>query len=179
MAKKSWLQHNNKIFNDKIEKHKQKLQSKVQQMFGALAREIVEYIEAFGEIEGMPYFTANLADGTGVGVYLNGQLMAYMPAPNATEPQEFRGIENIWGTEYLFDALDAGSTTYNKGVWVVLFSTVPYAVLVDDFGTTRNDGSISTPAGYFSEKLKTEMLNTFKIAFAREFPNVAKQMTSI
>lgn len=180
---KSWVGHNNKVFQKLVAEHRKKLEIKLQKMFDALANDIVDFIEGFGEMEGMPYFTANLADGTGVGVYLNGQLMAYVPTQNATEPQEYNGNENIWGHEYLFDALFAAETVYSKGVWVVLFSTVPYAVRVDVEGTVRqrgkNKGETKTPAGYFSDRLTSEMLKNFKTAFAREFPNIAKQLTTI
>ena len=98
---KSWVGHNNKVFQKAIAEHRVKLEVKLQKMFDALANDIVDYIEAFGEMGGMPYYTANLADGTGVGVYLNGQLMAYVPTQNATEPQDYGPISDIWGREYL------------------------------------------------------------------------------
>ena len=176
---KLWVGHNNKVFQKAIAEHKAMLEKNLISVFDGLANEIVDYIEAFSEIESMPYYTANLADSTGVGVYLDGTLAVYMPTQKATEPQEYGGNENIWGTEYLYDALVAGQTNFNKGVWVVLFSSVPYAVQVDTYGTEHRDGSTSTPAGYFSEKLTSEMLKNFKTAFAREFPNIAKQITTI
>lgn len=168
---KSWVGHNNKVFQTMIEKHRKALEKAMRKMFNDLARGIVDYIETFIDIEGMPYYSGNLADGTGVGVYMNGQLMGYMPQPSATEPQEYDGNDNIWGTEYLFEALSAGEGEFAKGIWVVLFSTVPYAVMIDE------EGAPYTDVGFFSETLKDEMLDKFKIAFAREFPNVAKQIT--
>ncbi|MBO7220849.1 MAG: hypothetical protein J6V21_06670 [Alistipes sp.] len=174
---KSWVGHNNKVFQKAIAEHRAKLEKSLISVFDWLANEIVDYIEAFSEIESMPYYTANLADSTGVGLYLDGTLVVYMPTQKATEPQDYRGVGGIWGTEYLYDALVAGQTNFNKGVWAVLFSSVPYAIKVDDFGTTHRDGSTSTPAGYFSDRLTAEMLKNFKTAFAREFPNIAKQIT--
>lgn len=176
---KSWVGHNNKVFKKAITEHRAKLEMKLISVFDDLAKEIADYIEAFEEIEGMPYYTANLADSTGVGVYFDGSLAVYTPTQKATEPQEYMGNESIWGTEYLYDALVAGQTDFNKGIWVVLFSSVPYAIKVDDFGTTHRDGSTSTPAGYFSDRLTNEMLSNFKTAFAREFPNIARQITTI
>ena len=176
---KSWVAHNNKVFRKAIAEHRAKLEKKLISVFDGLANEIVDYIEAFSEIDSMPYYTANLADSTGVGVYLDGTLMAYMPTQKATAPQEYNGNENVWGTEYLYDALWAGQANFNRGTWVVLFSSVPYAVQVDTYGTEHGDGSTSTPAGYFSEKLTSEMLKNFKTAFAREFPNIARQLTTI
>lgn len=168
---KSWVGHNNKVFQKAIVEHRAKLEIKLQKMFDALAHDIVDFIEGFGSMDGMPYFTANLADGTGVGVYLDGRLMAYMPTQNATEPQDYNGVENIWGHDYLYDALFAAETDYPKGIWCVLFSTVPYAWEIDRDGTNHTD------AGFFSETLKDELLSNFKTAFAREFPNIAKQMS--
>lgn len=176
---KSWVGHNNKVFQKAIVEHSAKLERTLISVLDDLANEIVDYIEAFAEIESMPYYTANLADSTGVGVYLDGTLMVYMPTQKATEPQDYGGVGNIWGTDYLYDALVEGQSNFNKGIWAVLFSSVPYAVKVDDFGTTHRDGSTSTPAGYFSEKLTSEMLKNFKTAFARKFPNIAKQLTTI
>lgn len=176
---KSWVGHNNKVFQKAIAEHRVKLEEKLQKMFDALANDIVDYIEAFGEMGGMPYYTANLADGTGVGVYLNGQLMAYVPTQNATEPQDYGPISDIWGREYLVDALFAAETDYPKGIWCVLFSTVPYAWEIDKFGTENEHCVELTPAGFFSETLKDELLKNFKTAFAREFPNIAKQLTTI
>ena len=170
---KSWVGHNNKVFQKLVAEHRKKLEIKLQKMFDALANDIVDFIEGFGEMEGMPYYTANLADGTGVGVYLNGQLMAYVPTQNATEPQDYEGIENIWGREYLVDALMAAETDYPKGIWCVLFSTVPYAIEIDREGTDHTD------EGFFSETLKDELLDQFKTAFAREFPNIARQIKSV
>lgn len=170
MARKAWVAHNNDVFKKGVEQYKQLLESKMRKVFNALAVDVVDYIETFSEIEGMPFFTGNLADGTGVGVYMNGQLMAYMPARKASEPQDYKGITNIWGTEYLFDALNAAESQYSKGIWVVLFSTVPYAVEVNEEGTSHTD------IGFFSETMKTEMLEKFKTAFAQEFPNIATQL---
>lgn len=170
---KSWVGHNNKVFQKAIAEHRTKLEVKLQKMCRELADEVRLFIEAFGEMDHMPYYTANLADGTGVGVYLNGQLMAYVPTQNATEPQEYEGIENIWGIEYLVDALMAAETDYPKGIWCVLFSTVPYAIEIDREGTDHTD------EGFFSETLKDELLDQFKTAFAREFPNIARQIKSV
>lgn len=173
MAKKSWVSHNNKVFNKAIEEHRKKIEAKIQKMFNALANEIVDFIEQFDIYEGLPYWSGNLADGTGVGVYMNGRLMAYMPRQSATTPQDYGSIDNIWGTEYLFDALNAAQSSFSKGIWVVLFSTVPYAMMIDEEGATYTD------VGFFSENLKGKLLDQFKIAFAKEFPSIAKQMTSI
>ena len=40
---------------------------------------------------------------------------------------------DIWGHQYLSDALEAASKEdYSKGIWIVLFSAVPYAFYIED-----------------------------------------------
>jgi hypothetical protein len=71
----------------------------------------------------------------------------------------------------LQDALQEGYRNFSKGIWLVVFSAVPYAFEVDAYGTIKN------ASGYFSEGIVGELLDQFKTAFAREFPNIAKQMS--
>lgn len=176
---KSWVGHNNKVFQKAITEHRAKLEKKLQKMCQELADEVRLFIENFDSIPDMPFWSANLADGTGLGVYVNGTLRAFAPTQQATSPQSdnFTNTYDIWGFQYLQDALSESTTTYSQGIWVVLFSTVPYAIRVDEEGTYRVGGA--TPPDFFSNRLKEEILDRFKTAFAREFPNIAKQLTSI
>ena len=60
----------------------------------------------------------------------------------------------------------------NASLWVVLFSTTPYAFMIDKNGSKYWD------AGFFSQRLvKEQLLPKFKTAFAKEFPNIAKQLS--
>lgn len=185
MARRPWVQRNNEVFKSYMTEHKFLLEQRLSIVCQTLAEDVKIFIEAFDEMDNMPVDTGNLADGTGVGVYINGALRGYVPAQIATEPQndKGRGLTNIWGTEYLQAALSESTSKFAKGIWVVLFSTVPYAVRVDSKGTVKkrgkNKGATKTPAGFFSTTLRAEMLKSFKTAFAREFPNVASKMKSI
>lgn len=182
MAKGTWGQHNNKFFKAYMDKHKALLEQRLNSVCQELAEEILSYVESFKEIEGMPFFTGNLAEGTGLGVYVNGMLNRFIPAHQATEPQydKAKHITDIWGEEYLQEAISMAYNRFHKGIWVVLFSSVPYAVRVDTKGTVKrrgkNKGMTSTPAGYFSDRIKGKMIATFKSEFAKKFPNVVKQI---
>lgn len=143
-------------------KHRNALEERMVNVFHELAEGVKAYIES---LAGIPVFTGNLADSTGLGVYFNGVLKEFMPTQRANMPQTYKG-ELVWGNLLLEMALADAAYKYNKGIWVVLFSTVPYAVRVDKNGTTRFED------GYFTHDLVPDMLNQFKLAFAKEFPNI-------
>lgn len=162
MAKKGWEKHNQDVFKKALAEHRNALEKRLTNVFHELAEAVKAYIES---LAGIPVFTGNLADSTGLGVYYNGMLKEFMPTQRANMPQTYQG-EIVWGNSLLEMALADAAYKYNKGIWVVLFSTVPYAVRVDKNGTTR------FAEGYFSNDLVPDMLNQFKLAFAREFPNI-------
>lgn len=86
-----------------------------------------------------PVWTANLRDSTGVGVYRDSVLQRFVPVSIATRPQK-----GVWGSQLLSNALQYGSQEYSKGIWLVLFSTTPYAYYIDKNGSKRKRGQ-----GYF------------------------------
>lgn len=162
MAKNGWAKHNQDVFKKALEEHRNALEKRMANVFHELAEGVIGIINAS---DFKPMYTANLADSTGLGVYFNGMLKEYVPLPRANEPQEYNGAL-VWGQDSLEQALFEASQTYTSGIWVVLFSAVPYAFKVDKEGTTR------TVEGYFSQELVPDMLNQFKLTFAREFPNI-------
>ena len=163
---KSWVGYNNKVFQKAIAEHKAMLEKKLNEIMREVASKMADWL-----VNGQtPYYTGNMQDATGLGVYINGTLSAYAPMQTAFESQEYKGQE-VWGYEGLQDALQEGYRNFSKGIWLVVFSAVPYAFEVDAYGTIKN------PSGYFSEGIVSELLDQFKTAFAREFPNIAKQMS--
>lgn len=102
---------------------------------------------AYDEI---PVDTWNLMEGTGIGVYVNGILTAFRYDEMATESRE-----GHWGRDTLSKALSAGASRFGSGVWVVAFSTMPYAASVDEWN------------GFFSEVIVEELedlvLSEFKL----------------
>ena len=136
MAKKSrqqLLSKNQKIVDKRIDEVFDKHIANLSGYLATLAQDVIEYIDSQKAI---PIYTGNLRDATGIGVYTNGKLTRYVPSQIATRPQSsgfnYTNIYNIWGYQYLSDALEAASKEYSKGVWFVLFSAVPYAFYIED-----------------------------------------------
>lgn len=100
-----------------------------------------------------PVDTANLHDATGVAVYTNGVCTAYIPTKRATKAQHsgFYGYQRVVGSDRVASAMK-NARRYNKGVWIVLYSTVPYALPINNFGSRLMRG-----VGYF-DKLGEDML---------------------
>lgn len=137
MAKKSrqqLLSKNQKIIDKRIDEVFDKHIANLSDYLATLAQDVIEYIDSQKVI---PIYTGNLKDATGIGVYRNGVLKKYVPSRIATVPQSsgfhHRNEYDIWGHQYLSDALEAASKEeYGKGIWIVLFSAVPYAFYIED-----------------------------------------------
>lgn len=104
------------------------------------AQEIVQLIDS-GLI---PEYTANLHDATGVGVYADGAVAAFIPTKRATKKTKcgFGGVNHyeIDGSAFLQQAISDASTRFAKGVWFVVFSAVPYAYYIDAQGSPLGRG---------------------------------------
>ena len=174
MAKKSWVNHNKKVFKKAIENHSTNIKSRISRIMQEVARQMHEFISETSYNQGggnMPFYTGNLSDGTGLGVYIDGALTAYIPPRRAITSQTNKGVTE-WGYQDIREALTFASSDYEKGLWVVLFSTTSYAIKVDERGSKYWE------SGFFSEGLvKEQLLPKFKTAFKREFPNISKQLT--
>ena len=116
----------------------------------SIADDVLSIVE-----DSIPYDTGNLMDSTGVGVYVNGVLSAFRYSQQATAPQTYHGTK-VWGKNTLDKAFSLGSSTYADGVWIVIFSTVPYAGYQDKL------------SGYFSGIMKSNLryivLSHFKLS---------------
>lgn len=103
-----------------------------------------------------PIDTNNLHDATGVGVYSDGRVQYFIPTKRAVKHQRSgkgspsRGID---GNALLQSAIAAGATQFSKGIWIVLFSTVPYAYYINTTGSKIGRG-----VGFF-ETLKQKLLD--------------------
>ncbi|WAX17117.1 hypothetical protein PF672P2_00020 [Parabacteroides phage PF672P2] len=137
--------NNNKIFAAGLEAWVRKWKDNAFNILSQIAEDTVAFIEGGSDI---PVITSNLKDSTGVGVYMDGSLVKYVPVKRATIPRV--GIYGAaadnrayWGYEELNIALEAASNQFSKGIWICLFSTMPYAMEVDSrrlyFDDIRND----------------------------------------
>ena len=133
-SKAGWMKANNKVVGNKINDFFDKATEALLKEIYKVAEDVMEYIDSQKVI---PIYTGNLKDATGIGVYHNGVLKSYVPSQIATRPQSsgfhHKNVYDIWGHQYLSDALEAASKEdYSKGIWIVLFSAVPYAFYIED-----------------------------------------------
>lgn len=133
-SKEGWMRSNQKLIERRIDEVGNNSLARLLNVLDTVAQDVMDYIDSQKVI---PIYTGNLKDATGIGVYRNGVLKRYVPSQIATRPQSsgfhHRNVYDIWGHQYLSDALEAASKEeYGKGIWIVLFSAVPYAFYIED-----------------------------------------------
>lgn len=152
--------HNRRIFEKGLRQFAtQQVGTTLLDVCKSVARELVGYIEGSfvfpnGDIC-YPVDTGNLHDATGIGVYYNGMLSSFLPTKKATEPQSYKWEYPIIGSEFLRSALEKATSQFSKGLWIVLFSTVPYALEVEQSGSPAKRG-----IGFFGD-LSDELVSAF------------------
>ncbi len=150
--------HNKKVFKIGIENYANKvIKAKILEVCKSVAKTIVDEIDyGFSIPDGtdlFPVYTANLRDATGVGVYADGVIQYFMPTAKATTTQEYGFQEGISGSSLLKQAITNGASRFSRGIWIVLFSTVPYAYGVNVAGSPLMRG-----IGFF-DALKQDLLS--------------------
>ena len=133
-SKAGWMKSNQKLIERRIDEVGNNSLAGLLNVLYTVAQDVMDYIDSQKVI---PIYTGNLKDATGIGVYRNGVLKRYVPSQIATRPQSsgfhHKNEYDIWGHQYLSDALEAASKEeYGKGIWIVLFSAVPYAFYIED-----------------------------------------------
>lgn len=78
-----------------------------------------------------PKYSGELAASTGAAIYCNGVFDSYVPNVYRTKQQLDDQGNEVDGTALLQSAIAAGATQYTKGIWIVLYSTAPYAVRIN------------------------------------------------
>lgn len=141
--------HNAKVFKAGLKDFAEReIKTRIESMLRSVAQKLVSYIDGgFTPPSGtrqFPVYTGNLHDATGVGVYVDGRLSSYVPTAIAVEQQTDKAQIGIDGSISLRLALQAATTKFAKGMWIVLFSTVPYAYKINTEGSAWGRG-----AGYF------------------------------
>lgn len=136
----------------------QQIKPKLLAMCKEVAQTIVDAIDGnFTPPNGtdqFPVWSSNLHDATGVGVYCDGALSSFIPTARATAAQTDGGMAGIFGLELLQQALSEAVTQFQNGVWIVLFSTVPYAYKINTQGSPIGRG-----AGFFETLQETLLTN--------------------
>lgn len=157
--------HNSKVFKVGLKDYSERV---IKTMLVAMLRNVAQKL--VGVIDGnfvmpkgttqFPVDTANLHDATGVGVYVDGRLDDYVPTQRATQAQSDGGTKGIFGSEWLQAALTSATSEFSSGIWIVLFSTVPYAAKINISGSKRGRG-----VGFFEtlgNNLLTEVVTNLK-----------------
>lgn len=156
----NWKANKNRVFSEKLEDYANGVvKAKIAEVLNRVADWMVTYIEdAFEEPYGtyqFPVFSANLHDATGIGVYIDGVMTAYKPTQRAI-------VENdgVFGSTELDKALSESTSQFATGIWIVLFSAVPYASHVNIAGSPlyRGEGFF----GKMEEWLKTDVFGSLK-----------------
>lgn len=150
--------HNSKVFKVGLNDYAERvIKAQLVAMLKSVAQTLVGVIDgSFVMPDGTTQFpvdTANLHDATGVGVYADGTIQHFIPTARATKAQSHGGVKGIFGSTLLQAAISNGETQFSKGIWIVLFSSVPYAYKINTQGSKIGRG-----AGFF-EALKQTLLN--------------------
>ena len=140
---KNYASHNKMVFKSTLEDVKYRIS---RPLLTAKLRKIA--VDIVDEIDGnlwnnddtFPIWTSNLHDSTGIAVYDYGAIASFIPPQYAVEPQEHGDIHDIWGSQYLKDFMNENASKFSKGIWIVLFSAVPYAGKVNEVGSPRGRG---------------------------------------
>lgn len=128
---------------------------KLEAMLRKLAQDTVSYIDgafvpvppyAPGGNDLFPVWEGQLRDATGCAVYIDGRISSFIPTSKGRYKQHDAesGITDIVGSEFLKNAIELASTRFTKGLWIVLFSAVPYAFRINTKGSPWDRGK-----GYF------------------------------
>lgn len=135
------MSDNTAIFNKGLINYSRNIEKKIMEILDYVAQDIIIFIEGSPDI---PVSTGNLRDSTGIGIYQHGVLRKYEPINTAVIAQKYKGNQ-IWGFQELDKAYTYGATLYSKDIWLVLFSSVPYAVSVNSY------------SDYFDEQIVKEL----------------------
>lgn len=156
----NFTSQNSSVFHAGTKNHiEHVVKPKLEAMLRKLAQDTVSYIDcAFvpippyanedgeGGNDKFPVWEGQLRDATGCAVYIDGRVSSFIPTSMGRYLQhdDESGIENIDGTEFLKNAIDLASSRFTKGLWIVLFSAVPYAFRINTEGSPWDRGK-----GYF------------------------------
>lgn len=166
---KNYAARNMAIFKKGIRAYARDISDELIDRLEEVARRMVEMIDGnFDPIDTrnrpsgnaqFPVWTANMHDATGVGVYSDGELAKYVPTKQARWKQSNGSPRRsgIDGAKELEDALNEGLMDFGSGIWIVLFSAVPYAYHINEEGSKIGRGQ-----GFFdetSEGMLNEVLN--------------------
>ena len=155
---------NESVIKSKMDEFiKRLVHADIMKLLDRVAQQVISLIENGGEI---PFATGNLQDSTGIGIYHEGILKRYLPNKTAIKsrsdiyPAGLTDRDNIWGRNQLNEAIGKGALLYTKGYWLVIYSAMPYASLVNLRTDFWNEHFQRAP-----EKLIDDIISQFELKF--------------
>lgn len=139
-----WVAHNHKVITNSINLYVEGLKKEIIKTLRYIADQMLTYIEDEADLS-IPIFTGNLHDATGIAVYVDGSIN-YMRIPKkiATRRQStgpsMGSRRYIDGHLFLQQSIIEGQTVFTNGIWIVLYSAVPYAAHIDTVGSPLGRG---------------------------------------
>lgn len=128
---------------------KQRVKPHITSILTEVAQDVVDYIDQISsktDAVGLPVYTGALHDASGVGVYRDGILAAYRPR-QIYNSKESTG--QMLSPENMLDyALSWGAQKFPTGIWLVVFSAIPYAAQIDEEGSPIGRGQ-----GFFHDMI--------------------------
>lgn len=162
-----WTSHNRSLAKSKLQTFlNEKRKQLVSQLRANADAMVMQVDRGFSPIppyhgggnEQYPVWEGQMRDSTGVGLYVEGRTEYFMPAPKARNTQFSDNYGNdIVGHELLNESITQGAATHPYGVWLVLYSSVPYAEQVNRVGSPWFRG-----IGYF-DTLKRSLTESIQM----------------
>lgn len=147
-----WVAHNREVIKNALKLFVAEKKAELVDKLRDVAKVVVDYVDKgfmpqtlYGGGTGQfPIWTANLRDATGVGLYVDGRTEYFMPTKLALRKQStgpsMGSRRNINGSEFLRLSITEGAAKFNNGIWIVLYSAVPYASEIDAYGSKWGRG---------------------------------------
>lgn len=147
-----WVAHNSEVIKNALKLFVEEKKGELITKLRDVAKVVVDYVDKgfmpqtlYGGGTGQfPIWTANLRDATGVGLYVDGITEYFMPTKLALRKQStgpgMGSRRDINGSEFLRLSITEGAAKFNRGIWIVLYSAVPYASEIDAYGSKWGRG---------------------------------------
>ncbi len=145
---------NKKVFERVLAKKKDEIEFKCQLVCADSAddimSDILQYSSTTRPSPYLPIWTGNLLESSGVGVYVHSVLTKYRHNRPVWHPQDMpqKGIDEIWGEDYLPVALSLGRTHFGDGIGLAVVVSAPYALHVQE-GRGDYGRGLGASAGYW------------------------------
>lgn len=147
-----WVAHNVAVVKDRLQLFVKEKKAEIVAKLMEVGQVVVDFIDKGfvpqtlrpGGNGQFPIWTANLRDATGVGIYVDGRTVKYMPTKLAVHKQStgasMGGRRDIDGHNFLLQSITEGSSVFSSGIWIVLYCAVPYAAKINAEGSKWGRG---------------------------------------